>query len=170
MNVFPDEMSHLSKITSKLSTLDAARAIYFIVVGLAIKQSLVLFSHDWPPQNIKTPFAWWSWFDRSLVGIGYLFTVLRYSHGVSLLHAFEKERIETSTLPSATRVFWLSVFLTLLAIFLFLMADNLPSSFHTFLIFTALMIIVDLLYIFLSGVIKKPFNFFVRWRDEVVPV
>lgn len=160
-------MSYRAKITSKLSSLDAARAIYFIVVGLAIKQSLLLFGHGWPPQNVTTAFDWWRWSDRLLVGAGYLFTVLRYTHGVSSLYAYEKERIEKSSLPSAVRVFWLSVFLTILGILFFLMADNIAAGFLTYLRFTFLMLTVDFLYIALSGVVRSPYNFFKRWKETV---
>ncbi|MFL6213313.1 MAG: hypothetical protein ACJ74J_05400 [Blastocatellia bacterium] len=160
-------MSHQVKNVSKLSTLDAARSIYFIIVGLAIKQSLVLFGHSWPPQSVETIFAWWSLPDRLLVGAGYLFTTLRYTHGISSLYAYEKERIESSSLPSATRVFWLSVFLTSLGILFFLMADTIMASFRTYLLFTSMMLIMDGSYILLSGVVRSPFNIFMRWKETV---
>src|SRR5437667_12354525 len=120
-------MSHLRKRASKLATLDAARTVYFIIVGLAIKQSLGLFSHEWPSSTIRDAPAYWTFFDRLLVGLGYLVTVLRFSHGVSQLHGYEKERIETSGLPSSARVLGLSAFLVLLGIIFYLMADNITQ-------------------------------------------
>src|SRR5262249_20297873 len=120
-------MSHLRKRNAKIATLDAARTIFFIVVGLAIKQSLGLFAHDWPTVQPNAP-AWWKWNVRALVGVGYIATALRYSHGISQLYGYEKDQIENSGLPSSSRVLGLSLFLALLGILFYLMADNQSAS------------------------------------------
>src|ERR1041385_1937325 len=154
-------MSHLRKRNAKIATLDAARTIFFIIVGLAIKESLALFAHDWRAVKTKSP-KWWTWDIRALVGIGYIWTALRYSHGVSQLYGYEKDQIEKSGLPSSSRVLGLSLFLALLGILLFLMADNI-TRFKWFVIWTSLMLVVDFVYISLSQVVRNPMRRLVRW-------
>lgn len=161
-------MSHLLKQTSKLSTLRAARAIYFIVAGLAIKQSLILFSYEWPPQALMhTPYRGWVWYDRVFVGLAYLFTVLRYSHGISLLCAYEQEQIEASALPSRSLVFQLFVFVSCMGIFLFLLADTVASNFRNYLLFVLIMMVFDVGFILKSKVVRKPYKFLQRWKETV---
>jgi hypothetical protein len=99
-----------TKLTSRLSTLDAARTVFFIVVGLAIKQSLGLFAHTWPSKDFPNA-PQWPVGARALIAAGYLATVIRFSHGVTLLYGHEKERVENSHLPSASKISLLSLFL-----------------------------------------------------------
>lgn len=148
-------MSVQSRQTSKLSTLEAARAIYFIIAGLAIRQSLGIFAHSWQQDGTTGSANLWGWDERLLVGIGYLITVLRFSHGISLLHGHEKERIENSTLPSSRRISLLSLFLVLIAIFLYMMADNI-AQFRAYVVFASIVLITDLAYILASGVVRYP--------------
>lgn len=143
------------RITSKISTLDAARTIFFIVVGLAVKQSLGLFGHTWPSRDHADAPPDWSFWVRAFICLGYLCTVIRFSHGVTLLYGYEKERIENPSLPSATKVSELSLFLALLAIPLFLMADNI-GDLQAYVICTGCMLAVDLLYIWRSEVVRAP--------------
>ncbi|HKP36565.1 MAG TPA: hypothetical protein VJT71_06875, partial [Pyrinomonadaceae bacterium] len=150
-------MSIQTRLTSKLSTLEAARAIYFIIAGLAIRQSLVIFTHNWNKDAATSgiDISWWGWYERLLVGIGYLITVIRFSHGISLLHGHEKERVEKTTLPSSGRIYLLSLFLVLMAIFLYLMADNIVQ-FPVYVALTAIVLFLDLAYILVSGVVRYP--------------
>lgn len=144
-----------SRIISKLSTLDAARTVFFIIVGLAIKQSLGLLGHTWPSKDLPDAPAQWDIWTRAFIGLGYLCTVIRFSHGVTLLYGYEKERIESSSLPSASKVSMLSLFLVLLAIPLLLMADNI-GQLESYIFWTAVMLGVDLLYIWQSNVVRMP--------------
>ncbi len=151
-----------SKIISRVSTLDAARTVFFIVVGLAIKQSLGLFSHAWP--GLAGAPAW-PFLVRSVIGVGYLVTVLRFSHGVTLLYGHEKERIEQSGIPSASKISELSLFLVLLAVPLFLMADNI-TEFQSYVFWAALMLAMDALYVWRSNVIRQPLRRIFRVLKE----
>ena len=158
-------MSVQSRLTSKLSTLEAARAIYFIIAGLAIRQSLGIFAHNWNQNFASSDISWWGWDERLLVGIGYLVTVIRFSHGISLLHGHEKERVENSTLPSSGRISLLALFLVLTAIFLYLMADNIVR-FQVYVILTAIVLLTDLAYILASGVVRYPLIRPIRvWKE-----
>lgn len=158
-------MSAQSRLTSKLSTLTAAQTIYGVIAGLAIKESLSIFSHDWQ----KGCDPCWKWYDRIIVGFGYLFTVLRFSHGVYLLHGQERARAETTTLPSSRRISWLSFFIVWMAISLYLMAINI-KSFGLYVLFAALVLVWDLLYLFKSDVVRNLRGRFFRpislWRYE----
>jgi nucleoside 2-deoxyribosyltransferase len=154
-------MSHLRKRSSKIATLEAARTIFFIIVGLAIRQSLGLFAHDWSPNSTNGP-IWWTWVDRSLLGFGFVATALRYSHGVSQLYGYERDQVETSGLPSSSRILGLSLFLALLGILFYLMADNI-TRFSWFVVWTGLMLFVDFIYIALSQVVRNPLKRLIRW-------
>jgi hypothetical protein len=143
------------RIISKVSTLDAARTIFFIVVGLAIKQSLGLFGHTWPSRELSDAPPEWGLLVRVIICLGYLCTVIRYSHGVTLLYGHEKERIENQRLPSASKVSALSLFLVLLAIPFFLMADNI-GNLRAYVICTGCMLAIDLLYIWRSEIVRAP--------------
>src|SRR5947209_1238730 len=139
-------MSYQRKRSSKLATLDAARTIFFIIVGLAIAQSLGLFAHDWPPWTMRNPPEGWNWSGRFLIGFGYLVTVLRFSHGVSQLCEVEKDAILGSRPPSSARSLMLYFFLSLLGILFYLMADNI-TNLSWYLAWTAFMSGVDFVYI-----------------------
>jgi nucleoside 2-deoxyribosyltransferase len=154
-------MSHLRKRNSKIATLEAARTIFFIVVGLAIRQSLGLFAHDWSLTSTNAP-VWWTWDIRLLVGVGYITTALRYSHGISQLYGYERDQIETSGLPSSSRILGLSLFLSLLGILFYLMADNI-TRFSWFVVWTGLMLGVDFIYIAMSQVVRNPWVRLIRW-------
>lgn len=142
-------MTHRSSLISKLSTLDAAQRIFFIVVALGIRESLALLNN--PSSEIVGAYVFNLW--RWLTGFGYLTTALRFSHGVSLLYGHETERVKNSMLPSPSRVFWLAAFMLTLSILLYLMAANILNA-RGYLLFTILMLIVDLLYILASGVVR----------------
>lgn len=143
-----------ARLVSRLSTLDAARAVFFIVVGLAIKQSLILLGHAWPPKDFLTAPMWPFW-ARAIIATGYLVTVIRFSHGVTLLYGHEKDRIENSRLPSASKISELSLFLVLLAIPLFLMADNVIET-NSYIFWTAVLLVADFVYVLRSGVVRHP--------------
>lgn len=153
-----------SKLVSRVSTIDAARAVFFIIVGFAIKQSLGLFSHTWPPKDFPDAPLWAGWV-RWFVAIGYLVTVIRFSHGVILLWGHEKERIEKSNLPAPSKISLLAVFLVLLAISLFLMADNIVAT-ESYIFWTAALVIADFVYILQSGVVRRPLRRFFRLFRE----
>jgi hypothetical protein len=143
-----------SRLVSRVSTVEAARTVFFIVVGLAIKQSLGLFAHSWPSKDFPNAPTWPFW-ARAIIAAGYLVTVIRFSHGVTLLYGHEKERIENSSLPSATKISQLSLFLVLLAIPLFLMADNIIET-NSYIFWTAIMVALDIVYILKSDVVRQP--------------
>lgn len=157
-------MSSLTKQTSKLSTLDAASKIYFIIAGLAIKQSLGLFSKDWQEKHTQGMPVHWGWF---LIITGYLATILRYSHGISLLHGHELDRIRNSTLASAAKVTLLSLFMVLMGTFFFLMADSV-AEFEHYLFWTVVVLFTDLMYIIINGVARdylyRPFR---AWKETI---
>jgi hypothetical protein len=153
-----------SKLTSRTSTLEAARTVYFIVIGLAIKQSLGLFGHVWPSRDIPSAPPWPFW-ARVIVGTGYLVTVIRFSHGITLLYGHEKEQIENSSLPSASKISELSLFLILLAIPLFLMADNI-TNLQAYAVWTALMLAADFIYAWRSKVVRVPLRRIFRVLKE----
>lgn len=143
-----------TRLVSRISTLDAARAVYFIVIGLAIQRSLGLLTHVWPPNQTPNSPNWPLW-ARAIIAAGYLVTVIRFSHGVTLLYGHEKQRIESSTLPSASSISLLSLFLVLLAIPFFLMADSITET-DWYISWTAIMLGVDFVYILISGVVRQP--------------
>ena len=157
------------KIISKISTLDAARGIFLLVVGFSIKQSLGLFGHTWPSKDIQDAPREWDIWTRAFIGLGYLFTVFRFTHGVAMLHGHEKRRIENSSLPSASNVSMLSLFLVLLAIPLFLMADNI-GRLEWYAGCAVALLVVDFLYVWQSNVVRYPLRRFRRigfrlWSD-----
>jgi hypothetical protein len=156
-----ERLSQRSRTIAKLSTLDAAKVIYFIIVGLAIRESLALLS---PFQNDPTNAGGYGLGERILVGLGFVVTALRFSHGVSILCGYEKERVEKSTIPSPTKIFLLYLFLAGLAILLFLMADNIHHA-RTFMVFTLLTFSLDLFYIWVSGVVRNPMRVIRRWGE-----
>jgi hypothetical protein len=155
-----------TRLISRVSTLDAARVVFFIVVGFAIKQSLGLFGHTWPPRDFPYALYWPIW-ARVLIGAGYLVTVIRFSHGVVLLHTHEMKRLQTSSLPSASKISELSLFLVLLGVLLFLMADNI-TELRAYALWSALMFAVDFLYIWRSHMVRKPMRRLFKVLEETV--
>lgn len=153
-----------SRLISRVSTLEAARTVFFIVVGLAIKQSLGLFGHTWPSKDFPVAPNWPFW-ARTIIAAGYLVTVIRFSHGVTLLYGHEKQRIENSNLPSASKISQLSLFLVLLAIPLFLMADNIIET-DSYIFWTAIMLAADFVYVLRSGVVRYPLKRFFKIIKE----
>jgi hypothetical protein len=154
-------VSHHLKRNSKLATIEAARTLFFIVISLGILKSLELFSIDWPPSTMRLPPVGWSLPMRVVVGLAYLVTVLRFSHGVSHLLALEKDCVETSGLPSSFRILKLFIFLSVLGILLYLMADDITNK--GFFFWTAIMLGVDLVFIFFSKVVRAPLTSLFRW-------
>ncbi|HZE64675.1 MAG TPA: hypothetical protein VE056_12380, partial [Pyrinomonadaceae bacterium] len=160
-------MSHHLRKTSKLATMDAARELYFIVVALAILKSLELSFHELSSHNVSL----YDWFlllrsEPSLAGIAvefaFLFTVLRYSHGISHLLAFEKHGVESSGLPSSFRILMLFVFLSALGILFFLMAYYI-RDFPEFVFWMSVMFGLDFTYIAFSNVVRAPLLRFMLW-------
>ncbi|MET0752112.1 MAG: hypothetical protein ABWZ66_02010 [Pyrinomonadaceae bacterium] len=151
-------MSFKSKLTSKLATLEAARTIFFIVVGLGIKESLGIFSlsSSIRPTN-------WHWITFFIVGAGYLFTAIRFIHGVSMYHGHEKWRLENSNLPSSKRILTSAFFIILMAVSLYLMAINI-TNFQRYVCFTATMLLVDLCLIHFTEAISNTFSFETLFR------
>ncbi len=155
-------MSFKNKLTSRLATLEAARAIFFMVVALGIKESLGKFSSK------ETNFAnmnRWEVFFFSLFDLAYLLTAIRFTHGVSMLHGHEKLRLESSNLPSSLKLSTLALFTFLLAISLYLMALNI-TDFQYFLIFSAATLLINLLLISYSESITEPLRLktLLYWR------
>jgi hypothetical protein len=107
--------------------------------------------------------------ERLIIGLGYLTTVLRFSHGVALLHGYETERVKSSAVPSSSpgRLYTLALFMSVLSILLYLMAVNI---FHVrvYLGFAMAIFILDFIYILRSGVVRgvsrRPFRL---WKDTV---
>lgn len=153
-----------TRLVSRLSTLDAAKAVFFLIVGFAVKQSLGLFGHAWPSKDFPSAPNWPLW-ARAIIAAGYLFTVIRFSHGVTLLYGHEKQRIEKSKLPSASKISELSLFLVLLAIPLYLMADNIVET-NSYITWTAIMIGTDFVYILRSEVVRNPIKRIFRLFKE----
>jgi hypothetical protein len=114
-------MEHKRRNIDKLSTLDAAQRIYFILAALAIRESFFPGSMLSPPNPTFVGLA------KLSMTVGYLVTLVRFSHGISLLHGSVKAKVEQSQLPTAGGVAVISVFLVSLGIFLFLMADSIAS-------------------------------------------
>ena len=114
-------MEHKRRNIDKLATLDAAQRIYFILAALAIKESF------FPGDILRNPIETLGWVAKSLMTLGYLATLVRFSHGISLLHGSVKAKVEQSQLPTAGGVAVISVFLVSLGIFLFLIADSIAS-------------------------------------------
>src|SRR5690349_931786 len=114
-------MEHKRRNIDKLATLDAAQRIYFILAALAIRESFFPGDILGTPTETVVGLAKWS------MTIGYLFTLVRFSHGISLLHGSVKAKVEQSQLPTAGGVALLSVFLVSFGIFLFLIADSIAS-------------------------------------------
>jgi len=163
-----ERMADRSKVIAKLSTLDAAQRIFFIVAALGIRQSLVFLGHDNSSNSSNDTIVKFSNLELVVIGFGYLTTALRFSHGVSLLYGHEKERVDNSTLPSSSRVFLLAIFMVTLAILLYLMAASM-LDFRTYLIFTLIMLVVDFVYILLSGVVRgvpyRLLTFWIVWKE-----
>src|ERR1044072_2702249 len=175
-------MSSRSRTVTKLSTLEASRAIYFIVIGLAVKDSLSKiydnraslfpaalfgdFSHlsDFLLREFWHPATFLPLIGLAAILLGYIFTVIRFSHKVSILVGHEKERLETTTLPSALRISGFSLFIVSLAIALYLMSAFLPlktddadlflSNFRLFLGLTIFMLLTDLVLIYSSRMLR----------------
>ena len=156
-------MSTRTKTLSKLSTLDAAKAIYFIIVALAIRESLPLLSPVTEIENYEATKYW----TQIILGLGFVLTALRFSHGIAMLYGYEKERVEQSTLPSPRRVLLFSLFLISLGMLFFLMAHNLASHRRTFSGLAVLMFLTDLAYICASGVIRRPWRLIGRSHNTI---
>ena len=141
-------------LTSKLSTLDGAQKIFYIVAGLAIKESLSFMSGQTKGHEelVKLPlFEAAKW----IIGLGYLATALRFCHGVALLYGHETETVKNWALPSSSplRIFRLAVFMSTLAILLYLMAENIlaPSA---YLALAFALFFVDCVFIVQSRVVR----------------
>jgi hypothetical protein len=153
--------------TAKISSLDAARSFYFIIAALAVRQALLFLSGS--EGTIPPGF---SFLVRLVIGLAFVFTVFRYSHGVALVYDLEKKTAETSTTPSSTRVELVFASLVLEVAALFLMSAALGRP-HRFVYCTTALIIFDLLYICVSKTLRDagvariltPWYFVLRWRS-----
>lgn len=151
-------MSSRTKNISKLATIEAARGIFFIVVGLAIKESLTQVASKcdgcW---NSIQAISDSKWLCLIIVSFGYLLTAVRFSHGISLLIGHEKSRLEETSLPSSRRISLGSVLIVLVSILLYLMANSLFDLNH-YIFSTILMLGAHLILVISTGVIRKPFS------------
>lgn len=153
--------------TAKISSLDAARSFYFIIAALAVRQALLFLSGS----DGVIPHGF-SFLVRLAIGLAFVFTVFRYSHGVALVYDLEKKTTETSTTPSSTRVELVFASLVLEVAALFLMSAALGRP-HRFVYCTTALIIFDLLYICVSKTLRDagvariltPWYFVPRWRS-----
>ncbi len=146
---------------AKISSLESARALFLIIVGLAVREALLfLVGHD---------FHLWT---RRVVTFAFLFTAFRFSHGVAVVYELEKKATETTTTPSAKKVELIFGLFTLEAIFLFLMATRLASPLR-FAEFTLCLLAIDLAYITVSKTLRDltlvrllwPFYWRRRWKS-----
>jgi len=136
-------MEHKRRNTAKLATLDAASKMYFILAALAIRQAF------FPSSNISSPGN-----ELQAAGIlaklflvgGYILTVMRFSHGISLLHGKVKASVEQSELHTAFRVAWISFFLVSLGVVLLFVGDRI-THFRIFLLGFVLLMILDFILI-----------------------
>src|ERR1035441_1808021 len=103
--------------TAKISSLEAGRAIYFIVASLALRQALMFF--------LGTDFQLWI---RAILTAAFVFTVFRFSHGIAVIYELEKKSTELSTSPSSMRVEQVFAFFMLEAVFFFLLSNSLSRS------------------------------------------
>jgi hypothetical protein len=161
-------MSAQKKQTFKLSTLDGAQRIYYIVAGLAIRESLSVLGGG-TASTASQAFAGIPHFTlaRWIVGLGYLTTVLRFSHGIALLHGYETERVKSSAFPSASsgRLLTLALFMAVLSILLYLMAVNI-FDLRRYLLLALAVLVLDLLYVLRSGVVRGiSRGVFRLWRE-----
>jgi len=136
--------------TVKIASLEAARALYFIMAGLSVREAL-LFALGTSQMRDPAITAWIRW----TVAGGYLSTLFRYSHGIAVVYETEKQSTRTSTSPSLKRVEWMFVAFSLEAAFFFLMANNLSRPFELVL-FTLLMFAADIMYVAASKAIRGP--------------
>jgi len=161
-------MSSRSRTLTKLATLEAARTIYFVVVALAVREVL---SRPFTETDFNTSLSdlaysgyWLEFSGIVLIELGYLFSIIRFSHGISTLIGHERERIEKTNLPSAGRISSVSLLIVLMSIFLYLMSKFVPLGmnasfkfyFRWFLILGILMSASHLVLIFSSKIIRLP--------------
>lgn len=161
-------MSHHQKKNSKLATLDAARELYFILVALAVLKSLEfsLLELSSPHVPLKDWFLL-LWRDPTLFApiameFAFLFTLLRFSHGVSQLLASEKDSVESSGLPSSFRNLMLFMFLSVLGILFVLMGSNI-ADFPEFVFWLVIILGIDFIYVASSKVVRAPLRSLLRW-------
>jgi hypothetical protein len=153
--------------TAKISSLDAARSFYFIIAALAVRQALLFLSGS--DGAIPSGF---SFSIRLIVGLAFIFTVFRFSHGVALVYDLEKKRTETTTTPSSKRVEWVFACLVLEVAALFLMSTALGQP-QRFVYCTTALVICDLLYVCVSKTLRDaglariffPWYFVRRWKS-----
>lgn len=117
-------MEHKRRNIDKLATLDAAQRMYFILAALAIRQSLFPSSII---AGVGDAFRNWGVVAKWSMIIGFLVTVIRFSHGISLLHGSVKASVEQSQLPTAGKVALISAFLVSLGVTLLIIGDNITS-------------------------------------------
>jgi nucleoside 2-deoxyribosyltransferase len=161
-------VSHHQKKNSKLATLDAARELYFILVALAVLKSLEfsLLEVSSPHMPLKDWFRL-HWRDPTLFApiameFAFLFTLLRFSHGVSQLLASEKDSVESSGLPSSFRNLTLFMFLSVLGILFVLMGSNI-ADFPEFVFWLVIILGIDFIYVASSKVVRAPLRSLLRW-------
>jgi len=139
--------------TAKISALDAARGVFFIIVGLAIRSALLFLLG--PPYTFR-------FYYRLFITFAFLFTAFRFTHGIAVVYEFEKRATETATTPSSMKVEIVFALFALEAIFLFLMAERLGKP-QSFAIWTASLLVADLGYISVSKTLKDAGFFKLLW-------
>jgi len=134
--------------TVKIASLEAARALYFVMAALSVREALLfaLGTSQMRDPVIPAGIRW-------CVAFGYLSTLFRYSHGIAVVYETEKQSARTSTSPSLKRVEWLFAAFSLEAGFFFLMANNLSRPFEL-VVFTLLMFAADIMYVAASKAIR----------------
>jgi hypothetical protein len=140
--------SGATRQTAKVSSLEAARTFFLVIVGLAVRQAL-LFLLD-PTFRLQQPLRFWV---SIVVTSGFLFTAFRFSHGVAVVYEFEKEAAKTTTTPSSKKVEQIFALFALEGVFLFLMSERLGEP-HLLALFSVGLLVSDLLYISVSKTIK----------------
>jgi nucleoside 2-deoxyribosyltransferase len=148
--------------------MEAARELYFIVVALAILKSLEFSFHGLSSHEVSLQ-DWFLLFrtDQTLLPriameFAFLFTVLRFSHGVSHLLAFEKHSVESSGPPSSLRILMLFMFLSVLGVLFYLMACNI-TDFPEFVFWLSVILGIDFVYVAFSKVVRAPLRGLIWW-------
>src|SRR5712692_4928547 len=135
--------------TVKVSSLDAARAIYFIIAGLAIRQALIFFAHPEATEPAASMPLW----GRFWIAGAYLFTVFRFSHGIAVVYELEKDSTQTTTSPSSMTVELVFGLFMLEAVALFIMSLKLAEP-RAFVVSVIALLAADMGYIGVSNTIR----------------
>lgn len=156
------------RVAAKLATLDGAKAIYSIMIGLAVRESLTqVFPGFGKPPVLS--------FTASVIVFAYLCTVTRYSHGIFLLIGLTGQRINEAGLPVSRRVAFHYVLILSIGTCLAIMAETIPvnglCNLSSYILSTSFLAMVGLVHYMRSGVVREPLRRgkLVRlWRDTTL--